>query len=129
MGYLTSPAQLNPAFFRKTPVRGIVQTDIVCRFGTSSDGYLASYTSDHPDITAVRSGVGTINLTFPPCTSAVVSVREIYSPALTVIDGVITAKSITAGTATVKVLNASGSATDPASGDVITLRLDLGSEV
>lgn len=126
MGILGSPAQLNPAYFKKTPVRGMVQTNLYITFGASS---IASQTSDHPDITATRTGAGTYNLTFPPSyLVAIIKAEEIYSPALTVLGFATTAKNVAAGTATVKVTNAAGAATDPATSDIITIGLELGSE-
>lgn len=48
---------------------------------------------------------------------------SIYSPVLTVVNIVITARDLTAGTATIRILNAAGAAINPASGDYFTWKL------
>jgi hypothetical protein len=126
MGTLSSAAGLCASFQERLTSRGWIQTDMVIYFGASS---ITAVVSDHPDIGAVRTGTGQLSLTFPPAVAARIYQTEIYSPGLTVIDSVVTAKTATAGVATHKVLNPAGAATDPASGDILTLRLELLTEI
>lgn len=69
--------------------------------------------------TFTRSTNGVYTVTCPPGVDAVIFPFVRVSAALTVVDCVVTAQSATAGTFTVKSLNASGVATDPANGDIL----------
>lgn len=66
-----------------------------------------------------NSGTGTFTVTYAASPSAVIIPFIQLSAAATVVDAVPSAFSATAGTMTLKTLNASGAATNPASGDVI----------
>lgn len=102
---------------------------------SGAGGVVGTTDTDDPGITAlVRTGAGIYTGTFPavPAGSASgVQGRGRITPyiaksaALTVVDAVITARSLTAGTFTLKTLNAAGSATDPADTDIIGCLFDL----
>lgn len=72
-----------------------------------------------PGVTLTRTGAGTYSVVYPACPNAVLLAFIELSAAGTVIDAGLTAKSQTAGTATLVTRNAAGAATDPASGDLI----------
>ena len=76
-------------------------------------------TTGLPGFTFTRSTNGTYTVVCPSGVDAVIFPFVRLSAALTVIDCVVTAQSATAGTFTVKSLNAAGAATDPASGDIL----------
>jgi len=84
-------------------------------------GAVGSQIFGPPGVTFTRTGAGTYTLVFPAAPGVGLIPYVAISAAGTVIDGTITAKSSTAGTATVVFRNAAGAATDPASGDVVGL--------
>jgi len=101
---------------------------------TGGAGAIGTTDADDVGITLARTGAGTYNGTFPACpagsTAGIQGRARIipyvaFSPALTVVDAVITARSVTAGTFTVKTLNAAGAATDGAAADIIGVKLIL----
>lgn len=92
-----------------------VDTIVEVLFGVTS---ITSTDSPDPDFTITRTGPGTYNLTFPPCPKMRISF-QLQSPALTVQGTLVTARSATGGTATFKITNAAGAATDPATGDFV----------
>lgn len=71
-----------------------------------------------PGVTMANTGTGTFSLVYPACPNAVVHVFIEQSAAATVTEAICTAKSPSAGTATVRTSKA-GTATNPASGDLI----------
>ncbi len=76
-------------------------------------------TTGIPGFTFTRSTNGVYTVVCPPGVDAVIFPFVRLSAALTVVDAVVTAQSATAGTFTVKTLNAGGTPTDPANGDII----------
>lgn len=72
-------------------------------------------------VTITRTGTGTYNITFPGMPYGFVNAFIGLSAAGTVVDVVPSALSATAGTATLVTKNAAGTATDPASGDVVVM--------
>jgi len=71
-----------------------------------------------PGVVMANTGTGTFSLVYPACPNAVVHVFVESSAAATVTEAILTAKSPSAGTATVRTSKA-GTATNPASGDLI----------
>jgi hypothetical protein len=90
-----------------------------------SSGAIASqvYDSMKSAPTFTYSTTGTYTIAGLPATILEHLDFSVYSPALTVIDIVVTARDTAAGTATIKTLNASGAATNMASGDYFTWKL------
>lgn len=82
-------------------------------------GAVGSQIFGPPGVTFTRTGAGTYTLVYPASLGMALIPYVAVSAAGTVIDGTITAKSSTAGTATVVYRNAAGAATDPANGDVV----------
>lgn len=121
MGTLTSSAGLNASYHERCTRSGWTRARNVITFGTNAIG---SQDSDHPDIALTRTGTGTYTMTYPPCYEADIAVTDIVSAALTISGGVLTAKSATAGTASLT-LHKAGTAADPANGDIVTLTLRL----
>jgi hypothetical protein len=83
--------------------------------------------SDHDGdngIVLARTGTGTYSVAYPACPKASILVN-LVSPSKTVVTSVLTAKSSTAGTATLKTLAGTNAAadTDPASGDLIEVAI------
>lgn len=72
-----------------------------------------------PGVVMANTGAGTYSLVYPICPNATILVFVESSAAGTVIDASLTAKSPTAGTASITVRNAAGAATNPANGDLI----------
>lgn len=123
---LGSPAQLNACYFKRTPQRGVVLVELKLTLGSTA---IASQTSSHPDIAATRTSAGLYAITYPPSVGfAYIRVKEIYSPLGTIIAGCTTAKTIASGTASFSTYSAAATVADGASGDIITLELELGSE-
>jgi hypothetical protein len=71
-----------------------------------------------PGVTVANTGTGTFSLAYPVCPNATIKVFVEMSAAATVTEAILTAKSPTAGTATIRTSKA-GTATNPASGDLI----------
>lgn len=69
-------------------------------------------------VVMANTGTGTFSLVYPACPGAVVHVFVEQSAAATVTEAILTAKSPSAGTATVRTSKA-GTAANPASGDLI----------
>lgn len=103
--------------------RNVKHCSIKITIGAS--GAVSSTESDDPACTAAKNaGTGTYDLTFPKALDARADV-EILSAAGTVSQWYLAAKSATAGTAQLITRAGGGSATNPASGDVISIRFTL----
>lgn len=102
-----------------------------CKFVFGASGAVSTTTSETPDpaFTLTKSETGVYTLKYPPC-AAVDLTFMLYSPLLTVWQAVVTAISPTAGTATIEFLGGSTdvAATEPASGDYVSLELDARTE-
>lgn len=98
----------------------VVRSSVAIGASGAVDSTVAGYDVAR-GITVTRTGTGTYSLVFPACPRATVQVFVEKSAVPTVFDAVCTAKSPTAGTATFKTFNAAGTATDPASGDLIAV--------
>lgn len=72
-------------------------------------------------ITVANTGAGTFSVVYPICPNVTIKPCIELSAAATVVTAILTAKSPTAGTATLRTNNAAGAATNPASGDLIGL--------
>jgi hypothetical protein len=70
-------------------------------------------------VTVANTGTGTFSVVFPACSSMVMIPFVAKSATPTIFDVIPTAINPTAGTASLQTCNAAGSATNPASGDVI----------
>lgn len=86
------------------------------------DSTIAGYRVS-PEVVVANTGAGTFSITYAPCPNCTIHPFIELSPASTVVDAVLTAKSPTAGTATLAVKNAAGANTNPASGDLIGLTI------
>lgn len=84
-------------------------------------GAVGSQIFGPPGVTFTRTGAGTYTLVYPAALGLTLLPYVAVSAAGTVIDGGLTAKSSTAGTATIVFRNAAGAATDPANGDIVGL--------
>jgi len=125
MTILNSASGLNAAYVKQQVQRKWIQARAKLVVGSSGAvGSSSSY--DHPDITITSNGTGLYDLTYPPSVDATIS-GHIYSAGATITEWIITAKSATAGTATIR-LSKGGTAAQPASGDEVTLYLDLKTE-
>jgi hypothetical protein len=71
-----------------------------------------------PGVVMANTGTGTFSLVYPACPNATVLAFIEQSAAATVTEAILTAKSASAGTATVRTSKA-GTATNPASGDLV----------
>lgn len=87
------------------------------------DSTIAGYRVS-PEVVMANTGAGTFSLTYAPCVGCTIQPFVELSAASTVVDAVLTAKSPTAGTATIAVKNAAGANTNPASGDLIGIRIE-----
>lgn len=72
-----------------------------------------------PGVTFTRTGAGTYTVVYPAALGIALIPYVAKSTAPTVFDASVTAKNGPAGTATVVFAAANGTATDPASGDII----------
>lgn len=79
---------------------------------------------DDPQLSCTKSATGTYALVFPKG-KRVFPQFTIYSPLLTAIAAVVTAKDATAGTMTFKTVDAAGAAVEPASGDELFIKLEV----
>jgi len=81
---------------------------------------------DSNGFTCTKSTTGVYAVVFPKCRRAFLSVT-LYSPSLTVVGCVVTDLDATTGQATIKTLAGTNAAvaTEPASGDVLYISLDL----
>jgi hypothetical protein len=84
-------------------------------------GAVGSQVFGPPGVTFTRSSAGTYTLVYPAALGVALIPYIAVSAAGTVIDATVTAKSATAGTATIVTRNAAGAATDPANGDIVGL--------
>lgn len=92
-------------------------------------GAVTSAGGDDPAITAANGGTGVYTFTFPKAPTGRVLSIVVQSPAGTVKTAWITAFSPTAGTGTLNTGNGGGTATNPATSDVIYLTLELETRV
>ncbi|MEI9950806.1 MAG: hypothetical protein WDO74_17955 [Pseudomonadota bacterium] len=88
-------------------------------------GVVGTVVVDDPAITAAHGTAGQYTFTYPKAPSGRVLSIVLQSPASTVKTAWVTAFSPTAGTGTIVIGNGGGTATDPASGDVVYLTLEL----
>jgi len=84
-------------------------------------GAVGSQIFGPPGVTFTRTGTGTYTLVYPAARGVALIPYVAKSAVPTIFDIVVTAKSATAGTATIVTYNGSGAATDPANGDIIGL--------
>jgi len=84
-------------------------------------GAVGSQIFGPPGVTLTRTGTGTYTLVYPAALGVAIVPYIAKSAAPTVFDVSVTAKSATAGTATIVTANAAGTATDPANGDILGL--------
>lgn len=75
-----------------------------------------------PGVTVANTGTGTFSLVYPVCPNATIKVWIESSAAATVTEAILTAKSPSAGTGTIRTSKA-GTATNPASGDLIGIEI------
>lgn len=80
------------------------------------------------DITVTRGGTGSYTMTFPPMAAQAVSLGSVkgyvvLSAAKTVSKVIVTALNLTAGTASFTTALTSGTAADPANGDILQLEV------
>ena len=128
MAVLQSASGLGASYVRRHYQRGWV----VCKMKiviTGSSGAISSTGSkyDHPDLTATyKSSAGVYDITYPPCIDAFFDF-EIVSATLAAGSVVVTAKSPTAGTATIK-LCAGVTPANLADTEYFTVRFSLLSE-
>jgi len=87
-------------------------------------GAVGTYTPDAPDFTVARASAGTYTLGYPTGKDAQIDV-SIVSAAGTVVTAQLTAQDATAGSATLVTRAFGGAATDPASGDVLRIRISV----
>lgn len=84
-------------------------------------GAVGSQIFGPPGVTLTRTGTGTYTLVYPAALGVALIPYIAKSAAPTVFDVSVTAKSATAGTATIVTANVAGTATDPANGDILGL--------
>jgi len=117
---------LNCAMPKRFKRKGIIECQATLVFAASSIDAVNTVVDD-PSLTFTRTSAGTYNLTFPPAVGGVtIEVVEMFSPALTVVTDIVTAKNPcpsdgSQGTATLKLLTGT-TPTDPAVGDYITIK-------
>jgi len=118
---LSSSAGLEASYNPRTVSSGWTYARDVVTYGASG---APTDSADHPSISTTRNSTGNYALKYPPCADFDLDFC-IISATQAVSNVVITALNTTAGTATIVTTNAAGTATDPASGDVIHLNLSL----
>jgi hypothetical protein len=111
-------AALGACYPDRNTKRGVITARAQLVVGSS--GAVAT-TSDYPDpaFTFTLSTTGTYTITFPPCPRLDIYF-SVYSPAATINGAIITALDVAAGTGTIVTMGDTA-ATQPASGDKITL--------
>jgi hypothetical protein len=88
-------------------------------------GAVGTLTADDPGVTVAKNaGTGVYDITFPKAIRATIDV-SLYSPAGTVKTWWIVAMSASAGTAQIAIGNGGGTATNPASADVLGIVFTL----
>lgn len=88
-------------------------------------GAVGTLTADDPGVTITKdAGTGVYNIVFPKAIRATIDV-SLYSPAGTVKTWWIVAMSASAGTAQIAIGNGGGTATNPASSDVLGIVFTL----
>jgi hypothetical protein len=119
-------SQSETSHIRMSSIRDVVTLLEKVSIGASGAATYTSGDSDHPDFSCTKNGTGTYDLTYPSGKRAWIDV-DLYSPSKTVVGSVITAKSASAGTATIKTLAGTNAAadTEPASGDKLYLRITV----
>ena len=123
---LNSASGLSASYVRKSCRRNFILATATLVVG-SAGAVDAASTSDHPDIAFTLSSTGVYTITYPYAVDANIQLAEIISAAGTVTECILTAKSATAGTATMQ-LSKGGTAAAPESGDKITLFFHLKTE-
>lgn len=76
------------------------------------------------NVVVANTGTGTFSITYPICPNVTIIPHVEVSAAATVTEAILTAKSPTAGTATLRTSKA-GTAANPASGDLISLTFNF----
>ena len=106
-----------------SPVRAVQDNAcIAClELNIGATGAVGTQIFGPPGVTYTRTGVGTYTVVYPAALGVGLIPYVAKSAASTVVDCVVTAKNGPAGTATLVYGNAAGTATDPASGDIIGL--------
>jgi hypothetical protein len=125
MSILNSASGLAASYPKRMVQRGWIQAKAKLVVG-SSGAVAAGSSYDHPDITITLSTTGVYTITYPPSIDATIW-ATIYSAGATITEWIITAKSATAGTATLR-LSKAGTSAEPASGDEVTIHFDLRTE-
>lgn len=115
--YAGATARFTQQNIARESIRAIVKVTI------GGTGAVSATSAPDPAFTVTRSTTGTYTLTYPKCVACTI-LHGLYSPAGTVVTAYTTAKSATAGTATIVTSTVVG-ATDPASGDVLTLVFEM----
>lgn len=95
--------------------------------GTGAVG--TTVTGSMEGVALTRTGAGTYTVVYPAALVGAIIPYVAKSAAPTVFEVSVTARSLTAGTATIVFANAAGTATDPASGDVVGLFFALRSKI
>lgn len=115
-----------PAYQFRCAHRDRVELECVATIGASGAVNAPLTSQDDPNMSVAHGATGVYNLTFPPAGDAggVLDVT-VVSPAGTVKGFGVTAFSPTAGTAQVVLNNGAGTATDPASADVLRFTITL----
>lgn len=102
----------------------VVQSDLriaALEINIGATGAVGSQIFGPPGVTLTRTGTGTYTIVYPAALGMAIIPYIAKSAAPTVFDVSVTAKSATAGTATIVTANAAGTATDPANGDILGL--------
>jgi len=121
MGILSSSAGLEASYHDRSTQPGWSWARDVVSIGNSG---AATSSADHPDITCTNGGTGLYALTYPPCAEADIHV-QITSSGGTVTQWCLTALAPTSGTASIQLYGPTGSAANPASGNVLTITYRL----
>ncbi len=95
----------------------------VTEINIGATGAVGTQVFGPPGVTFTRTGTGTYTVVYPAALGMSIIPFVAKSAAPTVFDCSVTAKSATAGTATIVFAAANGTATDPANGDIIGLIL------
>jgi hypothetical protein len=104
------------------------QTDLVIdivEINIGATGAVGTQVVGCAGVTFTRTGAGTYTLVYPAAVAGALIPYVAKSAAPTVFDCSVTARNVTAGTATIVFANAAGAATDPANGDIVGLLLIL----
>lgn len=101
----------------QTPQTNLVYSCVEINIGAT--GAVGSQIFGPPGVTLTRNSAGNYSVVYPAALGVAIIPYVAKSAAPTVFEASVTAKSATAGTATIQFANAAGTATDPANGDII----------